>query len=146
MNVKTKTSASLKGPKTVCGNCGTERDNAADCCPHCNDPKRTTKHTPGPWKVATANDYTGIIIETHPDLLPVCVMDWDDSEPYESDIHDETKANARLIAAAPELLESLKTLYASICRVEGTESQYRCIAGKSTLAKTFDLIAKAEGQ
>ncbi len=55
-----------------------------------------SKHTPGPWDVES--DGTSVAMANQ-----VCVVapspDWADN--------DTTKANARLIAAAPELLEAL---------------------------------------
>lgn len=56
-----------------------------------------SKHTPGPWKVN--KDYKGrTIIDCNDDNI--CIMD----SLHEVDI----KHNARLIAAAPEMLEALK--------------------------------------
>ena len=59
-------------------------------------------HTPGPWKVdklGTMGDYD------------LCSNNYPLGMLYHSQIHD-TEANARLIAAAPELLETLKELLA----------------------------------
>jgi hypothetical protein len=53
------------------------------------------KHTPGPWKVLTANP--SVILITHNTLQGICEI-----PPTEQGL-----ANAKLIAAAPELLEQL---------------------------------------
>lgn len=63
-----------------------------------------TKHTPGPWRVSTSNryavnDFGRGIATTHG------TDDANYSEFFPST--EEAAANARLIAAAPELLEAL---------------------------------------
>lgn len=57
-------------------------------------------HTPGPW----AMNPVLARVDAMPSLLPVCQLLWPTDERPEA----ETEANARLIAAAPELLEALK--------------------------------------
>ena len=49
-----------------------------------------SKHTPGPWKV-----------ERRSVLIPIAPYEW-------AEAYGGTEANARLIAAAPELLEACK--------------------------------------
>ena len=70
------------------------------------------KHTPGPWRKVTANDYKSLGVETVSDdiyaRVTICEIQLAHGEPFNSDENDEPKANARLIAAAPELLEALK--------------------------------------
>lgn len=57
-----------------------------------------TKHTPGPW-----------VFEGENSAMPVlCLYCADNKSPFHgSRNEEELKANARLIAAAPELLEAL---------------------------------------
>ena len=64
-----------------------------------------TKHTPGKWNIVESNK---IDEEAHiqTDLKSICRM-W-----IQMDSQD--MANARLIAAAPELLEALKALVADL--------------------------------
>jgi hypothetical protein len=66
----------------------------------------TTKHTPGPWKLRLG---TGVqydyIIETKAGALVAAYPH------YSGATKKATKANARLIAAAPEMLEALQRLY-----------------------------------
>jgi len=58
-----------------------------------------TKHTPGPWKVDP--DYLEeVICSEFVSILPYCT----------SGFEEEAEANAKLIAAAPEMLEALKTV------------------------------------
>ena len=67
------------------------------------------KHTPGPWQIDTAEEYNffgiwGPETEIPDDLKCIACVD------YEGDSNvpeDEAKGNARLIAAAPELLNGL---------------------------------------
>lgn len=72
------------------------------------------KHTPGPWRslnncVVTHSEHFGIaIVDPTPDEDFWC----GDSEPVNN--QEEYEANARLIAAAPELLEALVELTHSI--------------------------------
>jgi hypothetical protein len=54
-------------------------------------------HTPGPWHVSDSNE----VLDDKSMLVCAEIMG-DNAEIY--------KANARLIAAAPEMLETLKTL------------------------------------
>lgn len=62
-----------------------------------------SKHTPGPWHVAEEmDDDDNVLYTVEADNLPVADI-------YRKAEHE---ANARLIAAAPELLEALKELIA----------------------------------
>lgn len=89
-----------------------------------------SKHTPGPWKVET---YHGpmfkIIRDRNKDELP----------------QYSTDADARLIAAAPEMLEAIKNEIDSLCGCEEVSSpdgpwldRHQCT--------WCELIAKAEGR
>ena len=62
------------------------------------------KHTPGPW-VTSATDDTVVIDATGRE---VAAIDGDYNDP---DTWPQMEANARLIAAAPELLEAAMTAY-----------------------------------
>jgi len=63
----------------------------------------SAQHTPGPWSV---NSKAALI--DPPDGESICLMRW----PTNVRSEEETKANARLIAAAPELLEALTGILA----------------------------------
>ena len=62
------------------------------------------KHTPGPW-VISATDDTVVIDATGRE---VAAIDGDYNDP---DTWPQMEANARLIAAAPELLEAARAAY-----------------------------------
>jgi hypothetical protein len=96
-----------------------------------------SKHTPGPWKtvarnypIADTGDYDGCWEVLTGDPKKPIVQIWGDS--------DEDEANARLIAAAPDLLEALRRLLDS--------GDVRDAAEKGALAAARAAIAKAEGQ
>lgn len=70
----------------------------------------TTKHTPGPW-LATGWENTVVNIPDthHGGHLTICVYPASGRAP-----RSEAVANARLIAAAPDLLEALEAIRARI--------------------------------
>lgn len=68
------------------------------------------KHTPGPWFEQTGfADDVEITADSRQGMVAICAMDLD----FTGHIGVEQEANARLIAAAPDLLEALETLDAS---------------------------------
>lgn len=64
-----------------------------------------TKHTPGPWEVTdnTADGYGQLVVGSMHGAVAICYT----AEPGDPGMPSECEANARLIAAAPELLECL---------------------------------------
>ena len=94
-----------------------------------------TKHTPGPWVVKSAR--SGFYVESQFDVI---VESLDEYGRYGA-IDDE--ANARLIAAAPELLEALSCLTAvvGLTPIKGN---------LDALQEAYDMaraaIAKAKGE
>jgi hypothetical protein len=63
-------------------------------------------HTPGPWQYRANSHDTLFIVEG--DGLLVTSMSWHSSIRERYPLRNESQANARLIAAAPELLEALQ--------------------------------------
>lgn len=96
-----------------------------------------TKHTPGPWEVADADGQTsGDDIQDHiysPEGL--CV-----ARCYDVQAVEQTKANARVTAAAPDLLDALRQI------VDAYDKAIGVTLPKSSLALARAAIAKAEGQ
>jgi hypothetical protein len=98
-------------------------------------------HTPGPWKADDKGKAVFIPLRAHHcEQLGIQVgfVSWEDDK--------ESLANARLIAAAPELLEALKELDSwLVCA---------CIATPEDMAQSFPhmqqvvsaAIARAEGE
>ena len=100
------------------------------------------KHTPGPWitRAGETNDKYGrtlgvVVDESNNDGVSkaVCYVS------PESDITDEDVANAKLIAAAPELLEALKELQAYANKTIGNHGPI------AMWSKVREAIAKTEG-
>jgi hypothetical protein len=96
----------------------------------------TSKHTPGPWVARTSAPRRSV--QPHAELRhvvdsasghPICAL-WHRTEPYRDPHHfkagnfitsaDEAAANAQLIASAPELLETCKSL---LSLIEGSPQQ-----------------------
>ena len=104
-----------------------------------------SKHTPGPWQTDQAeHDAPYQDIRIHAGKGSICCV-WIDDAPLH-DYNAEQRANARLIAAAPELLEALKELDSwLVCA---------CIATPEDMAQSFPhmqqvvsaAIARAEGE
>lgn len=73
-----------------------------------------TEHTPGPWAVFSPGDEAWPGIEATD--LSVSIAVFEDQESGDAGIQGRTReeaiANARLIAAAPDLLRALKALHA----------------------------------
>lgn len=93
-----------------------------------------SKHTTGPWKV---NDEGNVIAVTDTSVTEIAKTGYHSFEPS---TQKNIQANARLIAAAPELLEFLKSFVAGETMAENIEGY---IAAVVSGAK--QLIAKAEG-
>jgi len=102
----------------------------------------TTKHTAGPWTICELNTPKTFgskakQLISFPSNLAICELYSDREKPN----HVETmEANARLIAAAPELLDALK-LCAGILRV-GSHGAGTCEAYEAA----FQAISKATGE
>lgn len=96
----------------------------------------TTKHTPGPWHLSAAKDCIW-----HQDHGRIC------TPPNHAQVWN-WEPNARLIAAAPELLEALEDLeqqgwfkhIVSLCKKETSDSSLF-----DSVTKARAAIAKARG-
>lgn len=112
----------------------------------------TTKHTPGPWSLETVRTSSGFCHKVGPfpgrreDDKPRHACLYADY-PSESNPADrELLANARLIAAAPELLEALES-----CVIwngkRGPDDNLLPIDRQSgEIAKAMRAVAKAKGE
>ena len=74
----------------------------------------TTKYTPGPWKVGPGDIYAEGTAASDFDDIVICAIGYAGARSHEYAIvkahKPEGRANARLIAAAPELVEALRRL------------------------------------
>lgn len=97
---------------------------------------KNTKHTPGPWTVVDASE---------PSIKADGWIIASTFTPYKALDMTEQVANARLIAAAPEMFDLLKRLECCAFSPDG-----QCIVGKETLKLIMrdlaGIIAKAEGR
>lgn len=91
------------------------------------------KYTPGPWSVSEANDLPlgatlrVVRIRGGESRLRICDMDT---------ISDDAEANARLIAAAPELVEALEDAL-RMAMFEGAPFRPWHNAARAALAKAL---------
>jgi len=96
------------------------------------------KHTPGPWLTDRNNVHTGQIATIHHCLNNNWVEVWTDKWAETGLGEAEQEANARLIAAAPELLDAL---------VEAASGYSEFSEGdREILRKCRAAIAKATGE
>ena len=97
----------------------------------------TTKHTPGPWKLKLGKgiQYTYLVA----DKKGQDIANW---AHYPNATKAQTKANARLIAAAPDLLEALMGLLADITEYQtlnnlgGEDNHWQAIARAAIVKAT----------
>ena len=95
------------------------------------------EHTPGPWRTTLAYD-DPVIVDHNNTIIAIAVLDSNDPKELETIV-----ANARLIAAAPELLAALREIADECNRRlrKGEDSGDRL-----TLQLCKAAIAKAEGR
>jgi hypothetical protein len=97
-----------------------------------------TSHTPGPWIVENGLQVwrDGPSAARSP---RICTLR-NAADPVDQLPADQMAANARLIAAAPDMCEALKTLLFNCRHGNGLEAQYQA------LDKAESALAKAEGR
>jgi len=101
------------------------------------------KHTPGPWKADNhiIGDGWRVFVPRHDEADQHDAIA--DVETWQSDT--ETEANARLIAAAPDLLDALKNVLDELHKHHkmNVKKDYSLMVADSVARKA---IAKAEGR
>ena len=92
----------------------------------------TTKHTPGPWKIV-GNAISSIPAELFNVLIGI---EYEDGECPIMAVHNVNGdyADAKLIAAAPELLEAIKALLERYVLAIGNEG-IECLTARAAIAK-----------
>lgn len=96
-------------------------------------------HTPGPWAVGGDD---GLIWVTPPDTRQNVICDL---QPRDADsFTEEDEANARLIAAAPDLLLAIKLLYRATDHYDPEPSKLGALL--AAIEATKAAVAKAEGK
>lgn len=102
-------------------------------------------HTPGPWQVRAWSSHASTTVGIESTDRP----GWFDVVAECSGVgarftREQEDANARLIAAAPELLAALKAMDTALC--DGFDTQSTRMAGRKALIDARAAIAKAEGR
>lgn len=99
-------------------------------------------HTPGPWQIEwnVAQGGEGHYITDSNDMGELSRIA---AVLFHDDADGETRANARLIAAAPDLLEIARAIVA-VCD-SGKHADMACMEGSPLVDAARDAIAKAEG-
>lgn len=109
--------------------------------------KNDTKHTPGPWHCDDVHPDSGsIMIGSAKDWVCVMCHKPDDYAAERGDDEEnerQTLSNARLIAAAPELLEALSKLVLHVGHYSSMPHAHHDAA--RDMANARAAIAKAEG-
>ena len=95
------------------------------------------KHTPGPWDITASVANDGRLIVENDLGLPVCAMSL---RGVQGDA-GKMSANAKLIAAAPDLLEALRGLVAQVDA--GTSPEYRALQEHRSMRVARAAIARA---
>jgi hypothetical protein len=114
-----------------------------------------TEHTPGPWIYHGSVHEIGTTYRESDRLWAGSVSPYQSSRPYRGTIchiqscdhipngisRDEARANARLIAAAPDMLDALRRC---LNYIESTEGEFGIQMESGDIARAA--IAKAEGK
>lgn len=101
--------------------------------------KQRAQHTPGPWSFSEIKSERQIVIENRAKGLQVSALSL--NNPFVGP--GSNRANARLIAAAPELLEALKSVRAAM--MMHLEGKARFEVDQEGVDIVSRLIRKAEG-
>ena len=104
-----------------------------------------SKHSPGPWVVEDHKQYPSMFgIVRGPSFLLQWVRFATDITPEQS---AQREVDARLIAAAPELLEALKQIAEGLENTRSHPGQYMTTITKDQACRmALAAIAKAEGR
>lgn len=110
------------------------------------------KHTPGPWRIEHGMIKGASDVHTNGRLRNALGISSASYSDIVCDIHGDIDlaaaplANARLIAAAPELLEALKNIVSEIRAYSSPECDDEGAIGAEELKAADFAIAKAEGK
>lgn len=111
------------------------------------------KHTPRPWTVREQKDVLDKNT-TNYEFLIISEPEFSKSKGFEGIVlkfdcfngfENEGRANARLIAAAPELLEALNGILKTFRTCIGNEAFNDFVLGNNEVIAAFTAIAKATG-
>lgn len=101
-------------------------------------------HTPGPWEVV--DEYDVFTIRQAGTNKEIAAIWCGDESPPEHAAAAEGRANARLVAAAPELLEALRGMLDDYRTDSCTFPEcYSCLMSEAALKRTRAAIARSTG-
>lgn len=103
-----------------------------------------TKHTPGPWKVLEIKNDKELMFIVKSDERMIGSF-----HGFYSDADDKLKADANLLAAAPEMLEALENALRLLAVAENNNAFKDCalpLIGKKTIEQIESIINKAKGE
>ena len=97
-----------------------------------------TKHTPGPWTFDGVGSHFSVFVRDYQedDNGDICQVNEPQNYPDE-----EAKANAQLIAAAPEMLEELEHALSGLRILSGSMPDHKGL--KQDIARVEKVIQKA---
>ena len=104
---------------------------------------KTAKHTPGPWDLNTENPEEYIVETMSYGLIALVPVDTDHADQSGRRLEEIDRANAQLIAAAPELLLACKEaclILADLARAHGFNAE-----NTASFRRFREIINKAEG-
>lgn len=104
---------------------------------------KKTLHTPGPWKIATfdgPNQYASIEAENENESVRIC-----DIPSWPCAVY-EMRANACLIASAPDLLDALQVCIDSFEKMIGISDFGSPTESDFPLKQAREAIRKAKGE
>ncbi len=108
----------------------------------------TGKHTAGPWSVFVGSRVVQIDIGADPSGRSPCVVSWPGFD-NTGLTADENRANARLIAAAPDLLDGCNALLGLIQLIESRDdlppTLRQALVGNHRVEEALAAIRKATG-
>ena len=90
-----------------------------------------TKHTPGPWRMGTPGPNGCYTVGTERGLMTAMVA----HSINEPDQAEQAEADAKLIAAAPDLLAELEETHAALCFTDGYIGSNRHKRNAAAIAK-----------
>ena len=104
-----------------------------------------TKHTPGEWYQSHRKQNDGMYSTQVYDKEgeTICTLEWYPVDEGNGVTSTAREANAKLIAAAPDLLEALKSLQAILCDCEGNPCFEGSEGDEIVAQKAFETIKKA---
>lgn len=110
--------------------------------PACPEPRRGASavqptHTPGPWHVGQFDEQLFVSDSTR--NFDVCII-----QPQHANPSSDARANARLIAAAPDLLEALEALVPHVLHYAAMNNAHPSAHKDAASARAA--IAKAKGE